>query len=71
MMYRPNSYQCGFGRANRDPLDLIERDLVAVPVVELGGPRPFVGGDGLGVLHSAAVLEVGGHAGGPEGDSFR
>jgi hypothetical protein len=31
-------------RSNRDPLDLIECDLVAGPIIELGCPRAFVRG---------------------------
>ena len=52
---------------NRNPLDLIEADLVGGAVVELGGAGRLVGGDGLGVLDTAAVEQVGGDAGGPEG----
>ena len=52
---------------NHDPFDLIEADLVSGAVVELGRARRLVGGDGLGVLDTAAVEQVGGDAGGPEG----
>ncbi len=52
---------------NRDPLDLVEGDLVLGPVIELGRPRGLMGGNGLGVLDRAAVLEIGGDPGGPEG----
>src|SRR5690348_15274723 len=48
--------------SNLDPLDLIERDLVAGAVVELGGARAFVRGHGLGVFESAAGFEIGGDA---------
>ena len=44
--------------SNRNPLDLVEGDLVPGPVVELRGPRGLVGGDELGVLDGAAVLEA-------------
>ena len=54
-------------RLNCDPLDLVERDLVAGAVVELGGLGAGVVGDFLGLLERAAVLAVGGDAGGPEG----
>jgi hypothetical protein len=30
------------GSSDRDPLDLIQRDLVAGAVIELGGARAFV-----------------------------
>src|SRR6516162_1642314 len=49
-----------------DPFDLIERDLVASPVVELGRARAFVRGHSQGVFERAAGLEVGGDAGRPE-----
>ena len=52
---------------NHDPFDLIEADLVAGAVIELGGAGGLVGGDGLGVFDRAAVEQVGGDAGGAEG----
>src|SRR5574337_793308 len=52
---------------NCNPFDLIERDLVAGAVVELGRPWRLVGRDSLGVFDGAAVLQVGSDAGGPEG----
>ena len=55
-----------FGRLDHDSLHFIERNLVAGAVVELRRPRRFVGGNSLGVLDGAAVLEVGGDARGPE-----
>ena len=55
------------GVSDRHPLDLIERDLVAGAVVELGGPWAFVGGHGLGVFEGAARFEIGGDLGRPEG----
>jgi hypothetical protein len=48
---------------NCDPLDLIERDLIAGAVVELGRARAFVCCHGLGILERAAGLEIGGNAG--------
>jgi hypothetical protein len=48
---------------NRNPLDLVERDFVTGPIVELGGARAFVRGHGLGVFERAASLEVGSDAG--------
>ena len=47
-------------------LDLVERDLIPRPVVELRGPRALVRGDHLRMLERAAVLQVGRDAGGPE-----
>jgi len=38
-----------------DPLNFIERDLIAGSVIELGGFWRFVGGDLLGVFQGAAV----------------
>ena len=52
---------------NHNSLDFIEGDLVRGAVVELGGAGGLVGGDSLGVLDAAAVEQVGGDAGGPEG----
>ena len=52
--------------SNSNPLDLVERDLVAGAVVELGGAGGFVCRDHRGVFGGAAVLEVGGDAGGSE-----
>src|SRR5882724_6546924 len=54
------------GRSNQNPLDLIEGDGIPGAVIELGGARRFVGGDRLGVLDGAAVLQIRGDAGGPE-----
>jgi hypothetical protein len=48
---------------NRNALDLIERDLIAGAVVELGGARAFMRGHSLGVFERAAGLEIGGDAG--------
>ena len=48
-------------------LDLIERDLIAGAVIELGRARGFARGDGLRVLERAAGLEIGGDARGAEG----
>ena len=56
---------------NRDPLHFVQRDVIAGTVVELGCARGFVSGDGLGVLDGAAVFQVGGDAGGPEGVTAR
>ena len=42
---------------------LIERDLIAGAIVELGRARAFMRGHGLGVLQRAAGFEVGGDAG--------
>ena len=42
--------------SNRNLLDLVEVDLVAGTVVELGGLGAFVIGDGLGVFTGPAIL---------------
>ena len=52
--------------SDRNPLDFIECDLVAGPVVELGRARAFVRRHGLGVFKGAAVLKVGRYPRGPE-----
>ena len=53
--------------SNRNPLDLIERNLVLPPVVELRGPRALVICDVLRSFQRALVLQVRGDAGRPEG----
>ena len=40
----------GISPSDHDPLDLVQADLVARPIVELGRPRGFVTGDALGML---------------------
>jgi hypothetical protein len=45
-------------RSNRNLLNLVERDFVRTPVVELSGARRGVVGERLGVLQRALVLEV-------------
>ena len=49
-------------RLNIDPLDFIERDLVAGAVVKLGRARAFVRGHGLRVFERAAGFEIGADA---------
>jgi hypothetical protein len=44
--------------SNRNPLDLIKRNLVLPPVMELRGPGAFVVGDVLRDFKVAAVLQV-------------
>jgi hypothetical protein len=44
---------------NYDPLDLIERDLIAGAIVELGRARTLVRRHKLSILQSAAVVEIG------------
>jgi hypothetical protein len=44
--------------SNRNPLDLIERDHVGRPVIELGRARALMRGHGLSVLERAASLEA-------------
>jgi hypothetical protein len=53
--------------SNHNPLDLIERDLIAAPVTEAGSPGRLMDGHLLGDLQPAAVLEVGRYPGGAEG----
>src|SRR5436305_1715456 len=53
--------------SNGNPLDFVERNLVAGAVVELGGLGALVGRNLLGLLDGPARFEVGGDAGGPEG----
>ena len=45
---------------DRDPLDFIERDLVAGAIVKLGGARAFMRGHGLRFFQRAAADEIGG-----------
>jgi hypothetical protein len=52
--------------SNRNALDLIEGDLIACAVIELGGARTFMRGHELGVFERAAGFEVGGDTGCPE-----
>ena len=52
--------------SDRNPLDLIECDLVAGAVVKLGRARALVRDQGLCVFERAARLEIGGDAGRPE-----
>src|SRR5690349_9318009 len=49
-----------------NPLDFVERNLVAGAVVELGRLGALVGRNLLGLLDGPARFEVGGDAGGPE-----
>jgi hypothetical protein len=42
--------------SDHNPLDLIERDLIAAPVIEAGSPGRIMGGHLLGDLQPAAVL---------------
>src|SRR4051794_12949549 len=71
----PNQSDAGLMRVLRggqgepsdaNPLDFVERNLVAGAVIELGGLGRLVGGNLLGLLDGAAGFEVGGDAGGPE-----
>jgi hypothetical protein len=55
--------QASASRLNRNPLDLIKCNLVAGPVIELGGARTFVGSHGLRVFEGAAGFELGRDAG--------
>src|SRR5215470_16008132 len=42
---------------DRNPLDLVERNLIAAAVIELGGARTFMQGHALNVFKRAARLE--------------
>jgi len=53
--------------SDHDPFDLVEGNVVAAPVVEAGGAGRLVVGHLLGDFELAAVLEIGGNAGGAEG----
>jgi hypothetical protein len=52
---------------NRNPLDLVERNFIISPVIELGCPRRFVVRDLLRDLEFTAVLEIRRDAGRAEG----
>src|SRR5262249_24980300 len=51
---------------NHDLLDLVERDLVAGPVIKLGSARTGVGGHLLGLLKRSLVFQVAGDPRRPE-----
>src|SRR6266700_5746567 len=55
-----------FTRSNRNPLDLIECDLITGTVIELGRARAFVRRHGLCLLEGTARFEIGGDTGRPE-----
>jgi hypothetical protein len=44
---------------NRNPLDLVERNFIISPVIELGCPRRFVVRDLLRDLEFTAVFQIG------------
>jgi hypothetical protein len=52
--------------SERNPLHLIEGNLIGAPVVECSGPRGFMAGHLLGDLELAVVLQVGGDPDGAE-----
>lgn len=54
-------------RSDQDALNLVSVHLVGAPVIELRGVGRGVMGDHGGTFQRAAVLQVGGNAGGPEG----
>jgi hypothetical protein len=56
-----------FDASDRNPLYLVERDLIAGAIVELCGSRAFVRGHGLRVFECAAGFQIGGDARGAEG----
>jgi len=45
--------------SNRDPVDFVERNLIAGPVIELGRARTFVRRHRLCIFERAAVVEIG------------
>ena len=47
-------------RSNPNFFDLLQREDIRGPVIELGGTRGGVGGDGLRFLDRPPVLQVGG-----------
>ena len=49
--------------SNPNLLDLLQGEHIRSPVVELGGPRGGMRGDGLRLLDCPAVLQVGRNAG--------
>ena len=51
--------------SNPDLLDLLQREHIGGPVVELGGPRGGVRGDGLCLLDRSPVFQVGCYPGRP------
>ena len=55
-----------YNASERNPLHLIEGDLIVAPIIEPGGPRRLMAGHLLGDLQLAAVLQVGGDHGGAE-----
>src|ERR1035441_756950 len=52
--------------SDHNPLDLIERDLIAAPVIEAGSPGRLMGAIWRADLQRAAVLEVSRDPGGAE-----
>src|SRR5262249_28214767 len=48
----------GEGPSDRNPLDLIERDLIAGTVIELGCARAFARGHGLRIFQRATGIEI-------------
>ena len=50
--------------SNPNLLNLLQREHIRGPVIELGGTRGGVGGDGLGLLDRPTVLQVGRNSGG-------
>ena len=53
--------------SDRNPLHLIQRDLIPSPIIQLGRPRAFMRGDRLRVFDCSTILEVGSDARGSEG----
>ena len=53
-------------RSENDPLDLIERDLIVAPIVELGRARALVRRHLLRVFQQPAVEQIDGDAGRPK-----
>ena len=53
-----------------DALNLIERDLIAAPVIEAGSPGRLMGSHLLGDFEPSAAFEIGGDAGSAEGERW-
>jgi hypothetical protein len=53
--------------SDRDPLNFVERNLIAGSIIELSDARTFMDRHGLGVLQRAAGFKIGGDARSAEG----
>ena len=55
------------GELNNDPLDLIEADVIARSIIELGRPGALVGSNTLSIFNCTSVFQIGGNACSSEG----